>query len=151
MFIFLVFFFLIENYFLCMLLIISILEFDGKLCNNYFFDFKFILVSCKYISFPFITNKHKHKQFMPPLFIRYKVSLIKYAIQTHDSLIIWIIKGELLLYFFLIFEKKIMRNITKVNLGLSTYQIKIWRFTNNCLLLLSWHIISFSDLFLFYI
>lgn len=31
---------------------------------------------------------------------------MKYAIQTHDSLIIWIIKGELLLYFFLIFEKK---------------------------------------------
>lgn len=43
---------------------------------------------------------------MPPLFISYKVSLIEYAIQTHDSLIIWIIKGELLLYFVLIFEKK---------------------------------------------
>lgn len=43
---------------------------------------------------------------MSPLFIRYKVSLIEYAIQTHDWLITWIIKGELLLYFFLIFEKK---------------------------------------------
>lgn len=53
---------------------------------------------------------------MPPLFIRYKVSLIKYAIQTHDSLIIWIIKGELLLYFFLIFEKQNDEKHNKINL-----------------------------------
>lgn len=53
---------------------------------------------------------------MPPLFIRYKESLIEYAIQTHDWLITWIIKGELVLYFFLIFEKQNDEKHDEINL-----------------------------------
>lgn len=54
---------------------------------------------------------------MPPLFIRYKESLIEYAIQTHDCwLITWMIKGELLFYFFLIFEKQNDEKHNKINL-----------------------------------